>query len=244
MPLAGQPGTPGAAGASHAALRGSDPRRGKAAAPAGFVQGNPSKAPRRSGEGRGRRHLQIASEKGCRANIPSQRRGRCSSLQPGSAQEMPAERSGAQGSALVPPSSRAGPAPTACRLLQTSPRTPHLLLFRCQNQKPSRRMRSQYGWEAKPKQSRSKPASNSARAPSPRSWMQAQAALPIPSSPRAFPRWRWVRSPSCKCLFISYGALEWRSNKKEVSTPSPNTKRVRNARFYLSLIGLFDQIKK
>lgn len=31
---------------------------------------------------------------------------------------------------------------------------------------------------------------------------------------------------------------------REVSTPSPNTKRVRNARFSLSLIGFFDQIKK
>lgn len=81
--------------------------------------------------------------------------------------------------------------------------------FRRQNQVFARRGKRVAGG----KRSQSETASNSAHAPSPRSWMQAQEAFRILISPRAFPRWRWVRSPSCKCLFISYRALQWVSNK-------------------------------
>lgn len=126
--------------------------------------------------------------------------------------EMPAERSAGLRTfpALLP--RRAGP---GC-LRVPADFTPHPSLaafqmpfFRCQNQKSSRGV----GSEWRGKQSQSKPASNSVRATSLQSWMQAQAALRIPSSPRAFPRRRWVRSASCKRLFISYGALEWVSKK-------------------------------
>lgn len=199
------------------AAPGSDPRRGKAAAPAGFVQGSPSKPPRRTRERRGRRHLQITSEKSCRANIPA-RLGRAEPAPrlllapPRSAREMPAERRAGLRArpALLPRRTSPGclQVPAGC--------TPHPSLAAFQMPKPkvfSRREKRVAGGQQSRSKAKAKPASNPARAPSPRSWMQAHAALRIPSSPRAFPRWRWVRSPSCKCLFISYGALKWESNK-------------------------------
>lgn len=61
-------------------------------------------------------------------------------------------RSGSQGSALVPPSSRAGPAPAACRLLRTSPRTLRLLLFVAKTKSLHAAWEANGEWEAKPKQ--------------------------------------------------------------------------------------------
>lgn len=115
----------------------------------------------------------------------------CSSLQPGSAHEMPAERrSGLRARpALLP--RRASP---GC-LQVTAGFTPHPSLAAFQMPKPKafkRCGKRVTGGE----QRQSKPASNSTRAPSLRSWTQAQPAFRIPSSPGASLRWRWVRSPS------------------------------------------------
>lgn len=129
------------------------PRRGNAAAPAGFAQSNPSKPARRTGERRGRRHLQIASEKSCRANIPAGlgRRGREG--------WMLRARNAGGAARRAPRSSRPPPEhgqprlPAGCCGFHPAPLTCCFSDAFFQTPKPSLRAawEASGGWEAKPK---------------------------------------------------------------------------------------------
>lgn len=138
-------------------------RRGNAAAPAGTVQGDPSKPPRRTGEvGTFKWPPRKAAEQTCQpgSGMDGWRDG-CSSLQPGSAHEMPAERRAGLRArpALLP--RRASP---GC-LQVTADFSPHPSLAAFQMPKPkvsTRREKRVAGGE----QSQNKPV-QTARAPTP-----------------------------------------------------------------------------
>lgn len=207
-PLARQRGTPGAGGAPHGALG--------AATLAGetrpLLRGLRKAIPPNPHGGPGR----WAPSNGLREKLQSKHASPARGWMDGGmdaprssrAPRMRCRRSGAQGSALVPPSSRAGPAPAACRSSRTSARTPHLLLFRCQNQKSPRGVRSEWrvGSEAK---------TSLFKLPvlPPPELGAGTGGTSHPELPEGLPALEVGPSPSCKCLFLSYRALGWVSSK-------------------------------